>query len=67
MKRLSVAVLAPFRSNTWASGPRARNPLETSQDEKKPQLMNIKGTVKADSDKITFVADADGNLGYSQS
>ena len=33
---------------------------ETTQDEKKPKLMNMKGTVKADGDKITFVADEDG-------
>jgi hypothetical protein len=33
---------------------------ETNQDDKKPVLMNIKGTVKADVDKITFVADEGG-------
>jgi hypothetical protein len=32
----------------------------TTQDEKKPTLMDIKGTVKADGDKITFVADDSG-------
>jgi hypothetical protein len=32
---------------------------ETTQEEKKPKLMNIRGTVKADGDTITFVADAD--------
>ena len=32
---------------------------ETTQEEKKPKLMDIRGTVKADGDKITFVADAD--------
>ena len=32
---------------------------ETTQEEKKPELMDIRGTVKADGDKITFVADAD--------
>ena len=35
-------------------------PLETSQDDKKPVLMNIKATVKVDGDKITFVADEGG-------
>ena len=35
-------------------------PQEINQEEKKPKLMNIKGTVKADGDKISFVADADG-------
>jgi len=34
-------------------------PQETTQEEKKPKLMDIRGTVKADGDKITFVADAD--------
>jgi len=32
---------------------------EMKQEEKKPKLMDIKGTVKADGDKITFVNDAD--------
>jgi hypothetical protein len=31
-----------------------------SQDEQKPKLMDIKGTVKADGDKIMFVADDTG-------
>jgi len=30
------------------------------QDEKKPELVNIKGTVRADGNKITFVADDTG-------
>lgn len=34
-------------------------PQETTQEEKKPKLMDIRGTVKADGDKITFVADTD--------
>jgi hypothetical protein len=33
---------------------------ETKQDEKKPMLMDIKGTVKLDGEKITFVADEGG-------
>ena len=32
---------------------------EMNQEEKKPKLMDIQGTVQADGDKITFVADAD--------
>ena len=31
-----------------------------NQDDKKPVLMNIKGTVKAGGDKITFAADEGG-------
>jgi membrane protein implicated in regulation of membrane protease activity len=33
---------------------------EMKQTEQKPKLMNIKGTVKADGDKITFVTDSEG-------
>lgn len=33
---------------------------QTTQNDKAPKLMNIKGTVKADGDKITFVTDEDG-------
>ena len=33
---------------------------ETNQDDKKPVLMNIKVTVKADGDQITFVAEEGG-------
>ncbi|MGC2529027.1 MAG: hypothetical protein WA639_14860 [Candidatus Acidiferrum sp.] len=33
---------------------------ETFQEEKKPELINIKGTVRADGDRITFVADEGG-------
>jgi hypothetical protein len=33
---------------------------DMKQDEKAPKLMDIKGKVKADGDKITFVNDADG-------
>jgi hypothetical protein len=32
---------------------------ETTQEEKKPKLVDIRGTVKANGDKITFVADTD--------
>jgi len=35
-------------------------PPEVNQEEQKPKLMDIKGTVKADGDKLSFVADADG-------
>lgn len=31
-----------------------------SQEEKKPVLMDLKGTVKADGDKITFIEDEGG-------
>jgi hypothetical protein len=32
----------------------------SQQDEKKPELVNIKGTVRTDGNKITFVADDTG-------
>ena len=35
-------------------------PPETSQSEQKPKLMNLKGTVKSEGGKITFVADDTG-------
>lgn len=60
MKKLSILVLAlsvgTFAIPVLAHGMRQ----ETTQDDKKPPLMNIKGTVKADGDKITFVADDGG-------
>ena len=34
-------------------------PQYAKQEEKKPKLMDIKGTVKSEGDKITFVADSD--------
>ena len=35
-------------------------PEQASQGEQKPKLMNLKGMVKSDGDKITFVADDTG-------
>lgn len=37
-----------------------KSPQGMSQEEQKPKLMDIKGIVKADGDKITFVADDGG-------
>jgi hypothetical protein len=38
-----------------------RRPLQSSQqDEQKPELVNIKGTVRTDGGKIKFVADDTG-------
>lgn len=61
MKKLSVVVLT-FSMLTLGvpvltqSKPRQPN----QQDEQKPELVNIKGTVRADGGKITFVADDTG-------
>jgi len=35
-------------------------PQEMKQEEQKAKLMNIKGTVKEDGGKLTFVTDSDG-------
>jgi hypothetical protein len=50
-----------FRCNTWNFPDLAYGtPQAMSQDLNKPELVNIKGTVKADGDKITFVSDETG-------
>jgi len=58
VKKLSVLVLT---FSVWTLGAPALTqcqPRQSSQqDEKKPELVNIKGTVRADGNKITFVAD----------
>ena len=57
MKNLSILALSLVTLGTpaFALGHRA----EINQEEQKPKLMDIKGTVKADGDKIVFVADSD--------
>jgi hypothetical protein len=60
MKKLSVAVLALSVATLGVPVLAHGKPHEMSQDEQKPKLVNIKGTVKADGDKITFVTDEDG-------
>ena len=60
MKKLSVLAMALAVGTLGIPVLAHEMPQETTQDEKKPPLMNIKGTVKADGDKITFVADDDG-------
>jgi membrane protein implicated in regulation of membrane protease activity len=60
MKKLSLIVLALSLATLGVPVLARGNPPGMSQDEQKPKLMNIKGTVKADGDKITFVTDEDG-------
>ena len=60
MKKLPVLILALSVATIGVQVLAHGKPQETSQDDKKPPLMNIKGTVKADGDKITFVADDGG-------
>lgn len=60
MKKLHVAVLALSVGIIGAPEFTHGKPLEMSQDENKPKLMTIRGTVRADGEKITFVADDSG-------
>jgi hypothetical protein len=60
MKKLSVLALALSVGTLGIPVLAYGMPQETTQDDKKAPLMNIKGTVKADGDKITFVADDGG-------
>jgi membrane protein implicated in regulation of membrane protease activity len=60
MKKLSVLVVALFVATFGIPVFAYGQPQEMKQEEQKPKLMDIKGTVKADGDKITFVTDAEG-------
>jgi hypothetical protein len=60
MKKVSTLLLA-FSVATLGVPILSQGKLqEASQNEQKPKLMDIKGTVKADGDKIMFVADDSG-------
>jgi hypothetical protein len=59
MKKLSAAVLALSVATLGAPIVMHGKSQDTTQDQK-PELMNIKGTVKADGDKIIFVSDDSG-------
>ncbi len=59
MKKLSAAVLALSVVTLGLPVLTSGKSQDTTQDQK-PELMNIKGTVKADGDKITFVSDETG-------
>ena len=60
MRQLSAAVLALSVTTLGIPVIAHGKTQETTQGEKKPKLMDIKGTVKADGDKITFVSDEGG-------
>jgi hypothetical protein len=60
MKNLSVLALALSVATLGVPVLTHGKPQDMKQDEKQPKLMDIKGTVKADGDKITFVADDGG-------
>ncbi len=57
MKKLATLALAFSVATLGVPILSQGKPQEKSQNEQKPKLMNIKGTVKADGDKITFVGD----------
>jgi hypothetical protein len=59
MNKLTVLALALSVTTLGVPVLTHGNPQEMNQDQK-PKLMDIKGTVKADGDKITFVTDEDG-------
>ena len=60
MKKLAVLVLTCSLLTLGTPVLTQSQPRQSSQDEKKPELVNIKGTVRADGNKITFVADDTG-------
>jgi hypothetical protein len=60
MKKLHVGALALSLAMLGIPVLAQGKNWEASQEEKKPMLMDIKGTVKADGDKIMFVADEGG-------
>jgi hypothetical protein len=59
MKKLYLGGLALSVATLGIPPPAHGRSQDTTQDQK-PELMNIKGTVRADGDKITFVADDGG-------
>jgi hypothetical protein len=60
MKKLQVLALALSVVTIGIPVLAQEKPQETNQEEKKPALVDIKGTVKLDGDKITFIADEGG-------
>jgi hypothetical protein len=60
MRKLSVLALALSIATLGIPILAHGKPQGTTQDEKKPELMDIKGTVRSENAKITFVADEGG-------
>ena len=60
MKKLHVAALALSVATLGIPVPAHGKPQQATQDEKKPELMDIKGTVRSNNGKITFVTDEGG-------
>jgi hypothetical protein len=60
MKKLMVLALALSVGTLGIPLLAHGRPRVTSQDEKKPELVTVRGTVNADGDKRSFVDDKDG-------
>jgi hypothetical protein len=60
MKKLPVALLALCVAAFGVPFLTQGRSQQTTQGDTKPELMDIKGTVRADNAKITFVADQGG-------
>jgi hypothetical protein len=60
MEKLSVAVLALCVAALGVPNLTQGRSQQTTQNDAKPQLMDIKGTVRSDNAKITLVADQGG-------
>ena len=60
MKKLHVAALALSVATLGIPVPAHGKPQQATQDEKKPELMDTKGTVRSNNGKITFVTDEGG-------
>jgi hypothetical protein len=60
MKKLFIAALAFSVVILGTPVLTHGKPQESTQDEKKPELVDIKGTVRSDNGKITFAADEGG-------
>jgi hypothetical protein len=57
---LALTLTAGLATGTLGRTPTGGGVHEPMEDQKKAPLMDIKGTVKADNAKITFVADESG-------
>jgi hypothetical protein len=60
VKKLSAAMLAFSIVTLGTPSLSPGKTLTTTQDEKKPELRDIKGSVKSTDGKITFIADEGG-------
>lgn len=60
MKKLAVLALVLSVATIGIPAIAQEKSQEANQEEKKPMLMDIKGTVKLDGEKITFIADEGG-------